>query len=419
MKGFNAPGKFSRSPKSLHAAILNETEQPGASFGFATEVASPERAAVLDFPGWTTTHFPGRGKGECAIFTKDKLRKVVHTELLQLTDGTGKGRFNVPLCAPVVITDAPSGRRTLFTDAHLPAHIETLWRAIPLPQRTKFKLLAKNKSLSPVIQTYVHAVLEWKKQVTELAARFNCDDIVVGADWNLNGFAKWVRQLFANAWPGLTLAHTPGGDLGKRNVGWLLTSMDFVDGSQHKTPASDHEVGRFELKHLNAPHPPDPKPVPKPLNPPPPFELCTYHGARMDQKTMLAVQILERDELHDLAPLTIYQGCYNPGGVSASAGTHDKGGVLDFAPAFFGRKVKAWRTNFGPGWHRLTIVGLWEEHIHVVIEDQGNLAPMAAQQVVEYHNGEDGLADHARDPNQFHPEVSYSYEAEWKKMHAA
>lgn len=417
MQGFNAPGRFSRTPASLRRAIARETAVPRASFGFVTEVADPDRSAVLGAgagPDWTVTHRDGRGDGECAILTRDAMREVVHQDWLELTDGGGKSRLANPLVAPVVITRAPSGRITLFTVAHMPAHIETIWRAIPLPTRVKAKALLKRPNLSPVIRTYVEALLAWKHQVMQLAAEYHVDDIVVGADWNLSSFAKWVRVLFDNAWPGLTIATTKGPDLGRRNIGWLLTSMDLVDASVHDTKASDHRVGRFTLRHLNKPHV-----DPKPADPPPPFELCTYNGARMDQQTKVRVQTLEAGPLKDLAPLTIFQGCYNAGGVAASAGTHDKGGVLDFAPFEYGRKVKAWRTLFGPAWHRVAITGLWGEHIHVVSAHGGNLAPSAQRQVGYYYRGLDGLADMARDPNQYHPEVTFDYASAWREINAA
>jgi hypothetical protein len=411
MKGFNAPGRYDRSPALLQKLIQQETDQSDVSFGFATEVEDDDRAAALIRPGWTVTQGNGKGKGESAILTKDSKRVVVYHDILQLTAGDGKARLANPLYAPVVITKAPSGRKTLFTICHLPAHVETAWRAIPFSTRVKASLLLKYPHLSPVVRTYVLALLSWKHQVMTLAAEHGVDDIVVGADWNLSKFAKWVRHFIDNAWPGLNIVATKGPDLGKRNIGWLLTTMTKVSASTHSTPASDHNVDRFELRHLNPP-----TNQPKPKVPPPPHQLCTYNGVKMDQADKLRVQILEQGELKSLAPLTIYQGDYNVGGVSASAGTHDRGGVLDFSPFEHYRKVMAWRKHFGPAWHRVAISGLWGEHIHVVAAKGGNLAPAAGRQVVAYYQGKDGLAAGARDPNPYHPQVEWDYRAEWKKI---
>jgi hypothetical protein len=370
-------------------------------------------------PDWDVTQGHGPGKGECAILTKRAVRGPIEFSTgIKLSDGGGKGRLHNPIYAPVVITTAPSGRRTLFTTAHLPAHIERLFRIalFALPTRTKMRLLLKT-DLSPALRTYVKAVLTWKHEVMQLAAEYHVDDIIVGADWNLSAFQKWVRQLFKSFWPGLTLVRTKGPDLGKRNVGWLLTSMDCVDASVHKDPASDHRVGRFTLRHIN----PARKDQPKPVKPPDPFERCTYNGARMDQKTKTYAQCLEKDLGYSL---TILQGCYNAGGVSASAGTHDGGGVLDLAPYDWERKQRAARNRGGFYWHRPTLPGVWSEHIHGGIRNHGKLSPAAARQQDDfdhYPTGKrDGLAGHRPDPDQFpaHPRA-FDYAAAWHELHDA
>jgi hypothetical protein len=415
VKGFNAPGRYSRSPSSLTKSIKRETSVDGVSFGFVSEVAAPERAAAIPKgagPGWTVTQGdPVPGKGECAILTKDQLRKIIFTTFIQLSPGGGKDRLHNPIVAPTIITEAPSGRKTLFTMAHLPAHIEALLRLalFMLPVRTKMKLLLK-RDLSPALQTYVSGVLIWKQEVMRLAAEHHVDDIVVGADWNVSAFTKWVRELFSNFWPGLNIAATKGPDLGKRNVGWLLTSMDLVASSVHRSKASDHLVGRFQLKHVNPPAK-DPKPVKPPL----PFDRCTYNGALMDQKTKTAVQLGEKRLGYSL---TILQGCYHPG-VSQSAGTHDGGQVIDFAPFDFENKVRTFRKMGWFIWHRLAIIGVWGEHIHGGLRNGGTLSPSAARQQDDYdaHPPRDGLAGHSLDPT-WHPKppVGFDYAPSWHEV---
>lgn len=408
MQGFNAPGKFNRSSASLAKQITRETEVDGATFGFVTEVADPDRAAALGVNGhWTVTHDGGRGKGECAILTKDAKRKVVAAEWLTIHDGGGPGRLSAPIVAPCVITKAPSGRWTLYTTAHLPAHVEGIWRAIPLPARTKAKILLKSKRARIVL--YLEALTSWRHQVTHLAAKYHVDDIVVGADWNLDGDKGWVQDLIGNTWPGLTMARTKAPDLGRRNVGWLLTTMEKTVGSVHPSPASDHRVGRFTLHHVN-------KPPVKVTTAPAPFEKVTYNGALMDQKTKTFVQTMEAKLGY---ALTILQGCYNPGGVSQSAGTHDGGGVVDLAPFDHDNKVRVARELGGFYWHRLPIPGVWGEHIHGGIRNHGRLSPSAAAQQVDYdaHPPRDGLAGHNLDPT-FHPvpPVAFSYLPNWHKI---
>jgi hypothetical protein len=140
-----------------------------------------------------------------------------------------------------------------------------------------------------------------------------------------------------------------------------------------------------------------------------PFEKVVCNGALMDQKTKAFVQAMEVKLGY---PLTIVQGCYNPGGVSASAGTHDLGGVIDLAPWDFENKVKTARELGAFAWHRLPIPKLWGEHIHLGIRDHGNLSSAAQRQQVDYDGkpGRDGLADHAVDPDKFHPDPPVSFD---------
>jgi hypothetical protein len=139
-----------------------------------------------------------------------------------------------------------------------------------------------------------------------------------------------------------------------------------------------------------------------------PFDKVVYNGALMDQKTKAFVQAMEAKLGY---PLTILQGCYNPGGVSASAGTHDLGGVIDLVPWDFENKVKAARELGAFAWHRLPIPKVWGEHIHLGIRNQGNLSSAAQRQQDDFDGkpGRDGLASHAVDSNKFHPEPSVTF----------
>jgi hypothetical protein len=418
MEIINAPGLVSRSPRLVGFDVDRWTSMPEVSAVFYTEMADDARATALHARGWTTSRSTDhaahhRGKRECAIMTRDSMRRVTAVEWVRITDGGGTGRLSEPSYAIVVVTEAPSGRVTLLTGAHLEAHIEGIWAKIPLPDRIKVRVLLGKRGVNPGIRSWITSVHRWRAGVMDLAAKHHADDIVVAPDGNVDAHKVWVQKMLHRAWAGLELAYTKGGDLGGRAIGWVMTSMRFEGGRVFKAASSDHKAGRYKLSHINPP-----KVDPPPASPPPPFEVITYNAVRMDQKTKCAVQTLEAGSLKDLAPLTLYQGGYNPGGVSASAGTHDLGGVLDFSPFEHVRKVHAWRADIGgPMWHRPAIPGLWGEHCHAVMNNEGNLAPAAARQVTAYFAGLDGLADGARDPNQFHPHVGFSYEVSWHKLH--
>lgn len=107
-------------------------------------------------------------------------------------------------------------------------------------------------------------------------------------------------------------------------------------------------------------------------------------------------QMLDLAERRLGYPLTIVQGSYHKG-VGASAGTHDGGGAVDLLPYDWERKVHVLREIGFAAWHRLPSQGPWEEHVHcVALGDQQASAP-ARQQMVDYHEGRDGLADDRTD----------------------
>lgn len=128
-----------------------------------------------------------------------------------------------------------------------------------------------------------------------------------------------------------------------------------------------------------------------PLNP---LAKLTRDGKTVDRMTDAALKAAERRLGY---ALTITQGSYNQGGVSASAGTHDGGGVVDLMPFDHDEKVKALRAVGFAAWYRPTIAGLWPAHIHAVLIGHPALAPSAARQVTAYLARNDGLASNNAD----------------------
>lgn len=104
--------------------------------------------------------------------------------------------------------------------------------------------------------------------------------------------------------------------------------------------------------------------------------------------------------------LVVVQGCYHRG-VSASAGTHDGGGVLDLSVAGMSSKqihqaVGAMRKAGFAAWHRTPLPGVWGAHIHAVLIGHHNAAPLAKTQMINYRDHRDGLAGNRPD-NTWHP----------------
>jgi hypothetical protein len=131
------------------------------------------------------------------------------------------------------------------------------------------------------------------------------------------------------------------------------------------------------------------------------YEIVTWRGCRFDRYTVAAIQATEARLGFQLR---IFQGSYNVGRVTASAGTHDGGGAVDVAatsdPA---RVVRALRAVGFAAWHRPELPGVWGEHIHAILIGNTKAAPSALRQVTAYRNHRDGLASNAPD-NTWHPD---------------
>lgn len=136
-----------------------------------------------------------------------------------------------------------------------------------------------------------------------------------------------------------------------------------------------------------------------------------FRGYTFDARTIQMIRWAERQAGFTF---TIAQGSYNAGGVSASAGTHDGGGAVDFSVKKVSlldmvRMLRALKDAGFAAWHRPAKPGVWGEHIHCVAIGCKDLARVAKQQVAAYDDGKDGLAANGPDktyrPN---PPVQFS-----------
>ena len=125
----------------------------------------------------------------------------------------------------------------------------------------------------------------------------------------------------------------------------------------------------------------------------------TFSGKRVNQRTRS--MLLEAQRLFGRS-ITVTQGSYNPGGVGASAGTHDGGGVVDIrvAPLTTTQRwqlVRALRRVGFAAWYRTPSQGPWAAHIHAVAVGDTDMSLSARNQVADYYVGRNGLASHALD----------------------
>ena len=140
------------------------------------------------------------------------------------------------------------------------------------------------------------------------------------------------------------------------------------------------------------------------------YDRVTFRGKPTDYRTAVMARSVER-----ALGVTFYcyQGSYNPGGVGASGGTHDQGGVLDVNipggkdPGAVTRQLR----NAGfAAWYRTPAQG-FTPHIHAVDIGNTRLAFNAGLQVENYRAGGSGLwpllADN--DPQPFRPNATTYY----------
>lgn len=100
--------------------------------------------------------------------------------------------------------------------------------------------------------------------------------------------------------------------------------------------------------------------------------------------------------------LRLVQGSFNAGGVPASKGTHDGGGVFDASVRGLDRdqirhRVRSLRLAGWAAWLRLS-PPFSGPHIHAVAVGDPELSASAKRQVDDYKEGKNGLAGHGPDP---------------------
>jgi hypothetical protein len=120
-------------------------------------------------------------------------------------------------------------------------------------------------------------------------------------------------------------------------------------------------------------------------------------GQTVNTRTADMVKAAEKKAKVDFS---LTQGSYNPGGESASGGTHDGGGVIDISVRGLSDTtavVKALREVGFAAWHRTPSQGDWPHHIHAVAISDTDMSPQAQAQVGDYFKGLNGLAGHGKD----------------------
>jgi hypothetical protein len=134
-----------------------------------------------------------------------------------------------------------------------------------------------------------------------------------------------------------------------------------------------------------------------------------WRGVKMNRE---AVPSLLAAEKHSGLALRPVQGGYNAGGVRASAGTHDGGGVVDVSVRGWNgdqiRTMVGWLRRCGwAAWHRTPAQG-FAHHIHAVRVGDSTASRSAQAQVVAYRHRRNGLARNGPDDGPWVGVVTWS-----------
>lgn len=129
-----------------------------------------------------------------------------------------------------------------------------------------------------------------------------------------------------------------------------------------------------------------------------------YSKIQIDGKTVnkRTKYMLDEAQKNFGSKLSILQGSYNKGGVAASAGTHDGGGVVDLSTSGMNqskidKQVESLRKAGFAAWFRTCPEFCGNEHIHAVGIGDKEMAGGAAAQVKNFFDGSNGLAGSAKD----------------------
>ena len=135
-----------------------------------------------------------------------------------------------------------------------------------------------------------------------------------------------------------------------------------------------------------------------------PYAKVQWRGVTVDQRTKSALKWAEKRYIavapNKRKPWRFGQGSYNAGGVTASAGTHDGGGVVDImfagVPAKQRKATVKWLRKAGfAAWAREG--ALWgangsNDHAHAVLRGHRTASKGAKDQMLAYDAHRDGLA---------------------------
>lgn len=138
------------------------------------------------------------------------------------------------------------------------------------------------------------------------------------------------------------------------------------------------------------------------------YSRTTFSGRTVNQRTK---DMLNTAQAIYGKSISLSQGSYNAGGVSASAGTHDGGGVVDIPDTSTALLIALKKAGFA-AWIRTPNEG-FAYHIHACAIGDREMASSAKNQITSFFNGRNALVSNARDshPDRYYPAWTKKYGA--------
>ncbi|MGW4527006.1 peptidoglycan-binding domain-containing protein [Amycolatopsis sp. NPDC004378] len=134
----------------------------------------------------------------------------------------------------------------------------------------------------------------------------------------------------------------------------------------------------------------------------------SFRGVTINTRTK--AMLLEAERISGTT-VSLTQGSYNPGGVDASAGTHDGGGAMDISVSGMSSTtrtnfIKALRQVGFAAWYRTPAQG-FAYHVHAEAISDPDLSSGAQHQTGDYYLGMNGLAGRGADDGPSVPKVTW------------
>jgi hypothetical protein len=364
---------FHGSPVERLRPVLRQLRADGVTLLLMQEVSSPDVRVMLHEEGLEVAFAP---RQYVVAYDPKAWEREGSVELVRL----GATRWFSVTGAPqwseavrVILRHRPSGLTVDALSYHTPAGVQRGGPAIDsVPRR-------------------IAVLRESMATLTRLANEDRADAVLYGGDDNVDERHGTGWDFMLEAATGLRQVAAPEGTHGRRRIDDFRTRGLTPLAGHGVENVSDHDI------HVRAFRFADRK---EPAVATDPYAITTHDGKRVDEITHQALLAAEKILGYEL---TITQGSYNTGKVSASAGTHDGGGVVDLARFDADRKVRVLRSIGFAAWRRRAIPGLWPEHVHAVLIGNRRLSDSAARQVQAYLAGRNGLANNGPDdgPREF------------------